>query len=69
MTRQQFESSIVKAPEQGALGEVVFDFRNVSNAVMPEFRHSTCYEWDGHGVAMDECWMAYLNAAECDWTD
>ena len=69
MTREEFESTLIRSPQRGCSGEAVFDFRRVPQAAMPEFRYSTCYEWDDNGTAMDECWMAYLDAAEADWID
>ncbi len=69
MTREQFESTLVEAPEPGSSGEAVFDFRAIPLAVQSEFRYSTVYEWGDDGMAMEECWMAYLEYIEEDWVD
>ena len=69
MTREQFEAAIAKAPEVGTTGEVVFDFQTIPNVPCREFRHLTVFEWTDDGVAMEECWQAYLNEIEADWSE
>jgi hypothetical protein len=69
MSREEFERAIVKVPEPGNPGEVVFDFRTISNGPCQEFRHVTVFEWTEDGVAMEECWQAYLNEVEADWSE
>jgi len=69
VTREQFESTLVKSPEPGRSGEAVFDFRNLPKAPAPEFRCCTVYEWSEDGLALEECWQAYLDDIEADWTE
>ena len=69
MTREKFEAAIAKAPEAGSSGEVVFDFRTIPNVSCQEFRHITVFEWGEDGLALEECWQAYLNDVEADWSE
>jgi hypothetical protein len=69
MTREQFESSLVKAPDPGTAGEAVFDFQALPSSPCPDFRYSTVFEWTESGQAMEECWQAYLQEREEDWSE
>jgi hypothetical protein len=69
MTREEFEASLRTRPEPGASGEVVFDFSNIQHPPCHQFRYVTVFEWNDDGLAMDECWQAYLGEVEVDWSD
>ena len=69
MTREEFESALVVAPEPGRSGEAVFDLHGIPSAELPEFRYTAFCAWGDDRSAMEECWLAYLYSVESYWFD
>lgn len=69
MTRDQFKAAIVRSPDPGSQGEVVFDFHDIPNTPCSDFRYTTTVIWDSTGSALDECWEAFVDQWVTDWID
>jgi hypothetical protein len=68
MTREQFESALLKPPTANH-GEAVFDFGQIPAAPCTSFTHCMAVSWETREQMIEECWQAYLSEFETEFVD